>query len=448
MHRLNLSWARQCLAVLAVALLIHGQAQAFDTFWHSAATGAAGRSFAFSPDAINIMQFGNFSGPDFFGPLYDTVGGAKLEKVNNSSLVQILNEGFQLRGNQFAVRKSAIFMHFDNLNGKLNSNRKFDYLFNTLLANTKTFLGATMSQSGMNEGNKKMTILITLGGSLHMVQDFYSHSDWIHADLPAQGFPLVTMPWGKPRMATWFEVRAKLGDPGTWPFTVRSGEYPPPACDTSKDPAAASRPCASHTRFNHDNSQLIYEGKSQVPYHKLGLVPASDSDASEHQLLAVNTAAGASMEWLQMLEQDPGAKSAIEYARGWDLKAYNPAMLHDLEQSLLVPLAFSCAAGKWDGPKPPAKRAAPCQIFGMGAAAGGAAAVGGVRTAGLLLPGPGAASLGAAGAAGMAAAGFGAGLVGAGIFMNEFWGVHIRYNVVEHLASGLGSSSGDYSFAP
>jgi hypothetical protein len=305
-----------------------------------------------------------------------------------------------------------------------------------------------MNQPGMNEGNRKMLILIALGASLHMVQDFYSHSDWIHNDFPSMGLPLITMPWGKPRAATWFEVRTKLGNPAAWPPKVNSGEYPPPSCDSSKAPLAASLPCASHTRFNHDNSQLIYEGKSQVAYHKKGPIPATELDPAEHQLLAVNTAAGASIDWLRMLEDDPSAKHAIDYARVWDLKSYNPAMLHDLEASLLVPLAFSCACGKWDGPKPPGRRAAPCHIFGIGAGAGaGDSLIGGVTgTSALLAPSAGAASLGAGAVAGLTFAGMGAGFAAATVFTNEFWAVHTRYNVVEHLASGFGSSSGDYAF--
>jgi len=66
----------------AIAAILSVGAQplaAFDTFWHSAATSAACRQFQFSPDAANIVQFGNFSGPDFFGPLYDAVLGARVE---------------------------------------------------------------------------------------------------------------------------------------------------------------------------------------------------------------------------------------------------------------------------------------------------------------------------------------------------------------------------------
>jgi hypothetical protein len=52
-----------------------------------------------------------------------------------------------------------------------------------------------------------------------------------------------------------------------------------------------------------------------------------------------------------MLEEEAAAKHAIESARTWDLKSYNPAMFYDLEQCLLIPLAFSCAKSKWDGPQ-------------------------------------------------------------------------------------------------
>ena len=65
------------VAILTLMGTVGQPVWAFDTFWHSAATGAATREFHFSADATNIVQFGNFSGPDFFGPLYE--GMAKLE---------------------------------------------------------------------------------------------------------------------------------------------------------------------------------------------------------------------------------------------------------------------------------------------------------------------------------------------------------------------------------
>jgi len=35
-----------------------------------------------------------------------------------------------------------------------------------------------------------------------------------------------------------------------------------------------------------------------------------------------------------MIEKDAGARAAIEYAKGWELTKYNPAMQRDLEKCL------------------------------------------------------------------------------------------------------------------
>jgi hypothetical protein len=326
------------------------------------------------------------------------------------------------------IRKSAIFMHFDNLNGKLDSNAKFDYLFNRLLKNTQQTLAMFYSSGGLNEGNKKMAILMTLGASLHMVQDFYSHSNWTHNDFAALGVPPVKTSWGKERAPTWFEVRAKLGDPAHWPFKVRSGIYPPQAGSIY-----------THTHMNHDNSQLVYEeddkpGKPRLPqakYHEAGPYPVSKAGAAEHQLFAVNSAAGASIEWVGKVEQSPLAKAAIEYAKDWNLTDYNPMMLHDLENCLTLTLVMSCAAGSWDGGKPPGARGTACNgVMGAGAAMG----------AGAVVMGP----LGPLGGAPAVAMGIGVPL--AAMFLNEYWAIHTRFNLCEHLTQGFASQSGDYDF--
>src|SRR5438046_227615 len=67
--------------ILIVIFCFRTDAGAFDTFWHSAASAAAGGKYGFSADAVNILQFGTF-GPDFFGPLYDAVLGERVEKLD------------------------------------------------------------------------------------------------------------------------------------------------------------------------------------------------------------------------------------------------------------------------------------------------------------------------------------------------------------------------------
>ncbi len=233
-----------------------------------------------------------------------------------------------------------------------------------------------------------------------MVQDFYSHSDWTHNDFEKMGIPLVKTSWGKMRAPTWFEVRAKLGDPDRWPFKVRSGIYPPTEGERY-----------SHTHMNHDNSQLFYEKEAQDPFHEAGAFPSSKG-VSEHQLFAVNSAAGASIEWVKLLMTFPAAKNAIEYARTWDVKKFNPMMEHDLESGLASTLLMSCVVNKWDGDKPPQQRKTQCSaMFGVVPAMALAPMSG-------VLPTP----------------------------ANEFWGVEIQQNIVAHLTTGFGSADGNYIF--
>lgn len=387
----------------------------FDTFWHSAATGAATREYGFSENAGNIVQFGNFAGPDFFGPLYDAAGGAIVERWQNQSpMFAKMNEFMGFRSQNMTVRKNAIFMHFDNLNGKLDTNNKFDYLFLTLLYNTQQTLASLNGRTDLSEGHRKIAILSALGSSMHMVQDFYSHSDWTHNDFSKLGLPLIQMKWGKPRGPTWFEVRAKLGRPDSWPFKVSSGVYPP-------TPGASN----THSHMNHDNSQLVYKEdenpgqpkNSQVQYHTGGPFPATASNPQEHQLFAVNTAAGASIEWVALVMQNPGARAAIESTKSWDVKKFNKAMLHDLEGALGSSLLMSCAVYKWDGFNPVPRRTAECK--------------------GIIALAPAAQALGATmpGMSGIIPTPY-----------NEFWYVQTKLNLVDKLTLALGSATGNYFF--
>ena len=167
------------LAVLA------SPASGFDTFWHSEATRKVAEANGFSEDARKIMQLGNFS-PDFFGPVSDfaanTLHGKGLKALN-----QYLAKSAQ-------DRDAAIFLHFDNLNGELDRNSKFDALFNRLLTNTQWVIGGYIKQTNADERTRKTMTLIVLGASLHAIQDFYSHSDWIHHDFNSTAVKLVRLP--------------------------------------------------------------------------------------------------------------------------------------------------------------------------------------------------------------------------------------------------------------
>ena len=409
---------QKCSALLALAALLVSPAAGFDTYWHSRCSQKVGEQFGFTEDAWKIMQLGNFS-PDFFGPVSEyaskNLKGHQLDALN-------------LYGaNNPQVRGAAIFFHFDNLNSDFQSNSDFGYLFTHLLGSTQNLL-ASYNKLHVDERTRKALTLITLGASLHAVQDYYSHSDWIHNDFDKTDVKMVKLPPGGYRAPTWFEFRGKHNDPGEWPFQVKSGIYPP----TTGAPN-------THTHMNHDNSRLMYAEyenpgqplRSQAGYHDAGPVPARGNDASNlaHQQLAVNTAIAASIEWVKKVEENSDAKKTIESARGWNLKTHDLHLAKELEAGTLTEMALSCSAGKWDGDDPPGDRGTLCRsvlerkMNSIGDMTGSqleSEIIG--LAANLVMP-------------------------FALRFTGMFWDVHGQYHILEHLAEGVGSSSGRYSFA-
>jgi hypothetical protein len=409
---------RKLFAVLTLVALLASPAAGFDTFWHSQASRTVGKEFGFTEDAWKIMQLGNFA-PDLFGPVSDFanehLSGKELKGLN------------QYGSKNLQVRRAAIFLHFDNLNGELTRNSQFDYLFAQLLQNTQHLLAAIDSRSDLDDRTRKVLALIVIGASLHAVQDFYSHSDWIHNDFNKTPVKMVALSGGGFRTPTWFEFRDKVGDPNRWPIQVKAGIYPPPSSDVLN----------SHSHMTHDNSRLLYKEyetpgqpvRSEASYHNVGPVPANEKDlvsVQTHQMLAEDTAIAASIEWVRKVEQNPDAKAAIDHARTWNLKTSDPKLAKELQAGLAAELALSCAAGRWDGEEPPADRGVLCKsvlehkanpLSASGSAQIESEIVG--LVAGLALP-------------------------WAMKFTGKFWDVYSQYQLLEQLTDSIGSESGHY----
>jgi hypothetical protein len=183
---------RRFCALLAVTALLVSPATGFDTYWHSQCSQNVGQQLGFTEDAWKIMQLGNFS-PDLFGPVSEyasrNLAGRQLEALR------------QYGSNNPQVRDAAVFFHFDNLNSDFRSNSNFDYLFSRLLESTQNLL-AEFSKLKVDDRTHKVLTLITLGASLHAVQDFYSHSDWIHNDFDKTDVKMVKLPTGGLRAPT------------------------------------------------------------------------------------------------------------------------------------------------------------------------------------------------------------------------------------------------------
>jgi hypothetical protein len=415
-------------AALILVFLLSARAAAFDTYWHAQATQIVGEAFGFTKDATDVMKLGNFS-PDLFGPVEDYA----LSHLNTKQ-----RQGLQEFGLRNAKsRAAAIFLHFDNLDGKLDRNSKIDYLFNQLLNNTRGSLAADHTKPDLDEATRNTLVLVTLGASLHTVQDFYSHSDWIHNDFDSTPVKMVRADSGKVCAPTWFQVRERLGDPDKWPFQVKSGIYPP---------VAGVR--YTHTHMNHDNSRLLYREVetpaqplvSQAQYHEAGPMPArpgEESSISRHQRLAVDTAIAASIEWVNLVEQNPDAKAAIESAKGWEMRG--SSLAPELAAGLALELTLSCAAGRWDGEDPPADRGILCKVMNEKVGS----LIGGMNP---LTSGP---TSGWKSRLQELAGGVGAAVAfpSALQYGGTFWDVHGRYQILEQLTKGFGSDAETYSFS-
>jgi len=403
--------------LLALTALLISPAAGFDSYWHLQCSQKVGEQFGFSSDAWKIMQLGNFS-PDFFGPVSEYAARNPNWK-QLPGLTQFVASNPQVRG-------AAIYLHFDNLNGDFQHNSDFDYLFSHLLQATQHLL-ASYDKIKVDERTRKVLTLVTLGASLHAVQDFYSHSDWIHNDFDKTDVKMVRLPSGELRAPTWFEFHGKHGQPDSWPFQVKSGIYPP-------IPGARN----THTHMNHDNSRLMYTEyetpgqplKSQAQFHNVGPVPARGDDASNlaHQQLAVHTAMAASIEWVQKVEENPDAKKAIESAKSWELQPHDPHLATELKAGETTQMALSCASGKWDGDNPPPERGAVCRSVLQGKLN----SVGGTTGSDLQTQ----------------IIGLAANLLTplALKFTGMFWDVHGQYHILEGLTQDIASNSGHYAF--
>lgn len=409
---------RRFTAALMLFSLFCSPASGFDTYWHQEAVRRVGEAFSFSDDARKIMQLGNFS-PDFFGPVSEFAS----QNLQGKAL-QSLN---QFGAANAQSRQAAVFLHFDNLYGELQGNAEFDLIFTRLLKNTQAALASFRNQPRTDDRTRKVLVLITLGASLHAVQDFYSHSDWVHQDFSHTPAPPVALATGGIRAPTWFEFRAKAGDPAKWPFQIQTGIYPP----TSNAPN-------THTHMNHDNSRLVYREyenpgqplASEAKYHEAGNVPVREQDPASilaHQQYAYNTAVAASIEWVNKIEENAGAKAAIEFARTWNLKTDKPKLEKELDAGLATQLALSCAAGKWDGEDPPGDRGVLCRtVLNKGINPASAASAANIES---IIIGLGTRAV----------------FPWALKYTGKFWEVHKQFGILQVLAAGIGSASGHYS---
>ena len=186
------------------ALGSHGVA--FDTKWHADATRAAMDQNGFSPDARLLCQFENY--------ITDYYSGA------DSELEHYVPESVQQLRRLRDIDSAAVArLHFD----ALTSHSQVEYQWETLESNTTSALLKWAKAPAVKPGYRPVVLMTVLCGSLHAVQDFYSHSNWLKR-VGAGGVPRTTPANDASAMGApiWFDVPKADREH----INVRTGWYP------------------------------------------------------------------------------------------------------------------------------------------------------------------------------------------------------------------------------
>lgn len=184
--RIAISRAARLLAASLCAgalLTLSGTARAFDTGPHFDITQDVLKSEGFSPAGIMTVQSANFL-VDF----YEFIGNPKIKSVLDGDC----------RTKVAKALANGDAQHFDDLLSTHDVAQKWD----AMLDNTQSTVAAKTKAGDI------LGLLALLGMSLHNVQDFYAHSNWVEGG--TTGPPLGT------------GALAKYGDHPTWLSMDRS----------------------------------------------------------------------------------------------------------------------------------------------------------------------------------------------------------------------------------
>lgn len=156
--------------ILIASFLFSLPCFAFDTWWHAECTRKAMTANGFSPDARLATQVSNYL-TDFLAVL--NMPNEELSKLGVQSL-------------RFRSNNSYDYLHFDAVFSAADLEKNWTAIFkNTCAALEKYAAG------GLTEPGFRLIILYNIiGASLHIIQDFYSHSNWVNLHLQEKISPI------------------------------------------------------------------------------------------------------------------------------------------------------------------------------------------------------------------------------------------------------------------
>ena len=155
---------------LIVACIFSLNAMAFDTWWHAECTRKAMVANGFSADARLATQVSNYL-TDFLAVL----------NMPNEMLMEKGIERVRFRSNH-----SYDFLHFDAVFTNADLEKNWSLLLNNTIQCLRKYTAGNMVEPGF----RLIVFFNIIGASLHTIQDFYSHSNWVNIHLAKRISPI------------------------------------------------------------------------------------------------------------------------------------------------------------------------------------------------------------------------------------------------------------------
>jgi uncharacterized membrane protein YwzB len=152
---------------LIATLFYSLQCTAFDTWWHAECTRKAMVANGFSGDARLAVQVSNYF-TDYLAVVNDLI------KEHTSGKLDI------------ATEDCYKFMHFD----AIFKNEDIEKNWTLLYENTVNCIKKYATANSTKPGFRLIVFFNILGASLHIVQDFYSHSNWVNSFIEMKASPI------------------------------------------------------------------------------------------------------------------------------------------------------------------------------------------------------------------------------------------------------------------
>lgn len=158
--------------LLLSACIISLHAMAFDTWWHAESTRKAMVANGFSSDARLATQVSNYI-TDFHSAALFGTGIPEKQRV----------EVFKLK-----QEMSYEYMHFDAIYSTADIEKNWQRIYENTILTLKKY----NNNPDVKSGFRLIILFNIIGASLHIVQDYYSHSNWVNTYTLLNKSPIPT----------------------------------------------------------------------------------------------------------------------------------------------------------------------------------------------------------------------------------------------------------------